>query len=255
MRFASLGSGSAGNALVVEAGSTRVLLDCGFSVTDTTERLATLGLAPDDLDAILVTHEHEDHAGGAARLARRFEIPVYLTYGTLAALNGERASIPDINVIDTHEPFSIGDVEVRPFPVPHDAREPAQFVFGDGRSRLGVLTDTGSSTAHIVSMLSAVDALVLECNHDRLMLERGPYPPSLKSRVGGRFGHLENGAAAELLRSLDNSRLQHLIAAHLSHKNNTPELARAALAGAMGCDDEWVGVATQETGFHWRELR
>ena len=255
MRFASLGSGSAGNALVVEAGSTRVLLDCGFSVTDTTERLATLGLAPDDLDAILVTHEHEDHAGGAARLARRFEIPVYLTYGTLAALNGERASIPHINVIDTHEPFSIGDVEVRPFPVPHDAREPAQFVFGDGRSRLGVLTDTGSSTAHIVSMLSAVDALVLECNHDRLMLERGPYPPSLKSRVGGRFGHLENGAAAELLRSLDNSRLQHLIAAHLSHKNNTPELARAALAGAMGCDDEWVGVATQETGFHWRELR
>ena len=158
-------------------------------------------------------------------------------------------------MIDTHQPFSVGDVEVLPFPVPHDAREPAQFVFSDGRFRLGVLTDTGSSTAHIVSMLSAVDALVLECNHDRLMLERGPYPPSLKSRVGGRFGHLENGAAAELLRSLDSRRLQHLIAAHLSQKNNTPELARAALAGALGCEEAWIGVATQETGFSWRELR
>ena len=255
MRFASLGSGSGGNALVVEAGSTRVLLDWGFSVSETAERLGMLGLAPDDLDAIIITHEHDDHAGGVARLARRYGLPVHLTYGTMSALNGDRALIPQINVIAVHEPFCIGDVEVFPFPVPHDAREPAQFVFGDGCRRLGVLTDTGSSTAHIVSVLSGVDALVLECNHDRLMLERGPYPPSLKNRVGGRFGHLENGAAAELLRSLDCSRLQHLIAAHLSRKNNTPELARSALAGALGCDPEGVEVATQESGFSWRDIR
>lgn len=254
MRFASLGSGSSGNALVVEAGATRVLLDCGFSLADTGRRLARLGLAASDLDAIIVTHEHDDHAAGVARLARGHDLPVYLTYGTLAALGGGRAGLSEINVIDAHTRFEIGDIEVRPFPVPHDAREPVQFVFGDGAVSLGVLTDTGSSTPHILSMLSGLQALVVECNHDPGLLESGPYPEPVKRRIAGRFGHLDNETAASIVAGLDCSRLRHLVAAHLSRQNNAPELARAAIARALNCEPDWIAIASQDEGFGWREI-
>ena len=254
MRFASLGSGSQGNALVLEVGTTRLLLDCGFGVSETATRLARLGLEPGDLDAVVVTHEHDDHIGGVARLARKHDLPVYLTHGTLTALDGERSAIAEITVIDSHTAFAIGDIEVRPYPVPHDAREPAQFVFGDGASRVGVLTDAGSSTPHIEAILSGLDALVLECNHDLDLLMSGAYPLPLKRRIASRFGHLDNRTAAQLLVSIDCSRLQHLIAAHLSRQNNTPELARAAMAQALNCTPEWIGVASQDEGFGWREI-
>lgn len=254
MRFASLGSGSQGNALVIESGDTRILLDCGFGISEINARLARLGLAAADLDAILVTHEHDDHGGGVARLARRYDLPVYLTWGTLCALDAGGGAPPGTVIIDNHGPFAIGDVEVRPYPVPHDAREPAQFVLGDGAVSLGVLTDTGEMTPHIAQMLSGLEALVLECNHDRDLLANGPYPARLKERIAGRYGHLDNDAAAQLLRELDCSRLRHLVAAHLSQQNNTPELARSALAGALNCAPEWIGVATQDEGFAWREI-
>ena len=254
MRFASLGSGSSGNALLVEVDRTRVLFDCGFGLGEVKARLARLGLAPDDLDAILVSHEHEDHAGGVARLSRRHEIPVYLTYGTFCAMGAAGEGLAATTFIDSHSPFAIGDVEVRPFPVPHDAREPAQFVFSDGDACVGVLTDVGDLTPHIVQVLSGLEALVIECNHDREMLASGPYPASLKQRIASRLGHLDNQTTAALVRELDRSRLQHVIAAHLSQQNNTPELARAALAGALGCEPGWVSVATQESGFDWRSV-
>jgi phosphoribosyl 1,2-cyclic phosphodiesterase len=254
MRFASLGSGSSGNALLVESGATRILLDCGFGPDELGARLARLGLALSDLTAVLVTHEHEDHAGGVARLAERAGLPVHLTYGTLGAMGAAGESLRKLVVIDSHAPFAVGDIEVRPFPVPHDAREPAQFVLSDGAATLGVLTDAGEVTKHMAQMLSGLYALVLECNHDRDLLLAGPYPAWLKERIAGRFGHLDNGAAAGLVRGVDCSRLQHLIAAHLSQQNNTPELARAALAGALGCAPEWIGVATQDEGFAWREI-
>ena len=254
MRFASLGSGSSGNALLVESGGTRVLLDCGFGSTELKARLARLGIEPQALDAVVVTHEHEDHAGGVPRLAKKFGVPVFLTYGTMCAMGAAGGMLPDVTIIDSHSPFEIGDIEVRPFPVPHDAREPAQFVFSDGALCLGVLTDVGSITPHVAKTLSGLEALVIECNHDRGMLEDGPYPPSLKHRIGGRMGHLDNDTAAELVRALDCSRLTHMVAAHLSQQNNTPDLARAALAGALGCAAEWITVATQETGFDWRQI-
>jgi phosphoribosyl 1,2-cyclic phosphodiesterase len=254
MRFASLGSGSQGNALVVEIGHTRLLLDCGFGISDVTARLARRGLAADDLDAIVVTHEHDDHIGGVARLACKHDLPVYLTYGTLTALDAERSTLARVTVIDSHTPFAIGDIEVRPYPVPHDAREPAQFVFSDGKASLGVLTDAGSATPHIETMLSGLDALVLECNHDCEMLATGGYPPSLKQRIAGPYGHLDNETAAELLTRVDCSRLQHFIAAHLSRQNNTPELARSAAARALACDPGWIGVADQREGFDWRQI-
>jgi len=256
VRFASLGSGSQGNALVVEAGRTRLILDCGFTLQETEARLARAGLEPSGLAGIITTHEHGDHADGVLPLARRYGIPAWMTYGTLAALRDAGASVENcaIRLIDSQRAFAIGDVQVQPFTVPHDAREPVQYVLSDGASRLGVLTDVGCATAHIEASLSGCDALVLECNYDPDMLEGGPYPPSLKARIASRLGHLDNQTSAEILAALDRSRLKHVIAAHLSQSNNTPQLARAALAGALGCDPDWVSVATQEEGFSWREL-
>jgi phosphoribosyl 1,2-cyclic phosphodiesterase len=255
MRFASLGSGSKGNALLIESGGTRVLLDCGFGPAEIDSRLARLGLEAASLDAVIVTHEHGDHGGGVTMLASRSGVPVFLTRGTLSGLGAEGRSIPRAVLIDPYTAFAIDGIEVRPFAVPHDAREPVQFVVSDGAVRLGVLTDTGEPTPHIARSLSGVEAVVLECNHDLDLLMGGPYPAQLKSRIAGRLGHLSNAASAALVRAMDCSRLQHLIAAHLSQTNNTPELARAALAGALGCAPEWIGVATQEDGFGWREIR
>lgn len=253
MRFASLGSGSAGNALLAESGGTLVLVDCGFGLRETVARLARLGVQPDQLSGIVVTHEHDDHVGGAFKFSAKYRVPLYMTYGTLAAV-GPVSQAVSVHVIDSHGIFSIGSLEIRPYPVPHDAREPVQYVLGDGARKLGVLTDTGSSTAHIESMLSGCAALVLECNHDLDLLMGGNYPKSLKQRIGGRFGHLDNQASSMLLSRLDQSRLQHVIAAHLSEKNNRPELARAALSVAMNCQEGWIGVADQASGFDWRQL-
>jgi len=251
VRFASLGSGSRGNALVVEAGATTVLVDCGFGPRQLARRLGRLGLAPEDVDAVLITHEHSDHIGAAARIAARHGPTVFLTHGTLIAsgLEGTR-----VELIDGDEPFSIGELELHPFPVPHDAREPIQFVVSDGRVRCGVLTDAGFATPHMAAMLSGCQALVLECNHDSDMLAGGSYPLALKRRIAGPRGHLSNSEAASLLAGLDTSRLQHLVAAHLSLENNLPGLARTALATALGCDPAWIGVADQENGFAWRGI-
>lgn len=254
MRFASLGSGSEGNGLLVEVAESRVLMDCGFGLQDAVARLARLGLAPEQLSGIVVTHEHGDHIAGVAKLARRYDLPVWLTHGTLRAQAKAFSQVARLQEIDAHAPFSIDAIQVQPYPVPHDAAEPVQYVFGDGARRLGVLTDVGCSTPHIEATLSGCDALVLECNHDSELLARGDYPYSLKQRVGGRYGHLNNAQSAQILAKLDVSRLQHLVAAHLSHKNNTPELAVSALSAVLGCAPEWVGVATQQEGFTWREI-
>ncbi len=255
MRFASLGSGSEGNALLVQSGATCVLMDCGFNLTETHARLARLGMTAEKINGIVVTHEHGDHISGVARLARKYSIPVWLTHGTFRSRVGDMAALSGLTEISPQLSFAIGDLQIQPFAVPHDAAEPVQFVFTDGARRLGVLTDTGCGTPHIEMMLSGVDALVLECNHDTDMLANSDYPYRLKQRVGGNMGHLSNAAAAALLARLETDRLQHIVAAHLSKNNNLPELVVRSLSNALGCSDEWISIASQAGGIDWRTIQ
>ncbi|HHH39827.1 MAG TPA: MBL fold metallo-hydrolase [Sedimenticola sp.] len=253
MRFVSLGSGSRGNATLIESAGTRLLLDCGFAARELEQRLAQVGVEAAGLDAILVTHEHQDHVRGVGPLSRRYGLPVWLTHGTLRS--GRLGRLPAAHPIHAdQQPFLVGDIRVSPFPVPHDAREPVQFVFQRGEARLGILTDAGMATPHAVSMLEKCQALMLECNHDQGMLRRGPYPPTLQRRVGGDLGHLSNDQAAALLGRLDHPGLDHLVVAHLSEKNNTPALARAALEAVVPGLDGRLTLTCQDRVSHWLEL-
>lgn len=248
LRFASLGSGSRGNATLIASSSGLVMIDCGFTIKETVRRLAHLGHSPDDLDAILVTHEHGDHIGGVGPLARRYNIPVYLTHGT--AQHKGVAKLPVRELIDTHNVFSVADIEVTPVVVPHDAREPCQFVLRHDQKTLGVLTDLGSITPFVIEQYQHCDALMLECNHDARMLSMGPYPPSLKLRVGGQWGHLNNQQAANFLDSIEHARLQHLVISHISEQNNTEQLAWQAIVDIYGREDKLL-LANQSEGFDW----
>ncbi len=256
MKFASLGSGSEGNALLIstQSGTTKttVMLDCGFGIRETERRLARLNMTPADIAGIIVTHEHQDHIGGAFKFARRHRLPVWLTFGTYQAT---RFRCDDV---ETHycrdgTGFAIGDLELSPYTVPHDAREPVQYVASNGTLRLGILTDAGHATPHLIAALGACDALVLECNHDRTMLRNSTYPQSLKQRIGGHYGHLSNEAAAEILKELNKSQLKRIVGAHLSLTNNTVELARAALKDVVA-DQVEVMIACQNTGFDWIDV-
>ncbi|MCG2633625.1 MAG: MBL fold metallo-hydrolase [Gammaproteobacteria bacterium] len=254
MRFASIGSGSRGNGTLVEHDGTLILLDCGFSAAETRRRFSRLGLALEELDAILVTHEHGDHVSGVGVVARAAGVPVWMTPGTHHKVSATMGAVPDLQLFNSHEPFQIDGLEIHPFPVPHDAREPVQFRLEEGARSLGVLTDCGHGTAMIRQMLSGCDALLLEANHDITMLREGAYPPALQERVGGRYGHLANGESMAILRGLEAGSLQHLVAAHLSEQNNDPDIVRAGFAEVLGCEPEWIGIADQEQGLAWREI-
>lgn len=248
LRFASLGSGSRGNSTLVEWDSGMLLIDCGFSVRETNQRLERLGKRAEDLTAILVTHEHADHIKGVAPLARRYDLPVYMTPGTYQSRNlGE---LPDLRLIEGYASFELDQLKIIPVAVPHDAREPAQFILERAGVRLGILTDLGSITAHVEEHYQNLDAMVLEANHDPFMLASGSYPPSLKQRVGGLWGHLSNQQAAGFLQRLNCARLQHLVVAHISQQNNSLELAQAALA-PVTAEVKQITFACQNQGFDW----
>ena len=254
LRFISLGSGSSGNATVVEASSgprtSRLLVDCGFSLRHLDQRLARAGLSADGIDAIFVTHEHGDHIGCARALALRERTPVWMSPGTYAAIGR-----PDfdglLNQAIDCVAMEIGEIAVCPFTVPHDAREPLQLRCSDGDSSLGILTDLGHATSHVLEQLAKCQALLLECNHETALLASSSYPPALKKRVGGKYGHLSNADAAAIAQSLLHNGLKTLVAAHLSAQNNRPDLARLALSQALGWDMTDVGIADQLLGTDW----
>lgn len=256
MRFASLGSGSKGNGTLVATDQGCVLVDCGFGIRDATARLERLGLSPDDLDAVLVTHEHGDHVRGVAALAARHDIPVYATFGTARATDGRRDDLGRVALqeIRPGRAFGVADLDVMPVAVPHDAREPCQFVFSHAGRQLGVLTDLGTITPHVEAHYRDCDALLLETNHCPDMLAQGPYPPSLKRRVGGGLGHLSNEQAAVLAARVDAARLQHLVLSHISEQNNTPARAREVITEAAPGSTDVIVVADQQDGFGWLDV-
>ena len=252
MQFASLGSGSKGNATLVQQGETLLMIDCGFSLRETTRRMNRLGLSPEQLQAVLVTHEHGDHSAGVSRLSAKHQIPVYLTHGT--AGTGRCDGSFELRSFNCDEEFSIGAITVRTVAVPHDAAEPCQFrLTAEGRS-LGILTDLGCITPHVVDSYKDCHSLLLEFNHDSDMLMAGAYPPQLKRRVGGDWGHLNNEQAADLLRQLDcAAQLNNLVVAHISEKNNSRACAERALASVLASTDAVVW-AQQAEGFDWLQV-
>lgn len=251
LRFCALASGSRGNALLVEHEDTLIMIDCGLPLKALCARLAAVGRTLEDIDALLITHEHHDHVRGIRPFLRRREVPLWTAPGTARAIDVshrfERLS-PDRELV-------IGSVRVQPFPVPHDAREPRQFVFRGGRQRLGLLTDTGHATPVIHEALKSCDALGIEFNHDAGMLENGSYPEAVKARVGSDYGHLSNEQAVDLLENLAHPGLQWVTALHLSERNNTQALARAAAARVTDRSGTAFELASQEEPSPWLEIK
>ena len=255
MRFKSLGSGSTGNGTLIESTghggrTTRVLVDCGFGFRHLERKLAEAGVRPADINAVFITHEHGDHIGCASAFARRFKVPVWMSRGTQMAI-GSSEWDGLLNIARDGQSIDLADLQLMPFTVPHDAREPLQLTCSDGTSKLGILTDLGHATPHVTAQLAHCHALLIECNHDPDMLAQSVYPTFLKQRVGGQHGHLSNEAAADIVKSVWHAGLHTLMAAHLSTQNNRPELARLALANALVRDSDIIKVADPRDGSPW----
>jgi phosphoribosyl 1,2-cyclic phosphodiesterase len=256
VRITSLGSGSRGNSTLIEDENSCILVDLGFTLKEIERRLHRIGRTPQDISGVLVTHEHSDHIKGVGAFSRKHKTAVYLTPCTYSAkLMGD---VPNLNRINCHRPFEVGSLSIEPVAVPHDAREPCQYVISSGRVTIGVLTDLGHITPHVERHYEHCDALLLECNHDLQMLSDGPYPYALRQRVGGMRGHLNNQQAAGLLQKIDLPRLQHLVISHISEKNNANHLALGAVNEVLQADASgWQGrlqIAEQDTGFDWLDI-
>ncbi|WP_018415479.1 MBL fold metallo-hydrolase [Teredinibacter turnerae] len=250
-QFATLGSGSRGNATVVRVGDQCLLVDCGFTLRELEKRLAALALSAADITAVLVTHEHADHIKGVGPLARRHAIPVYMTSGSY--ISGKCGEIPHFRAVFPDQPFQINDITVTPVAVPHDAREPCQFVFSYCGLKLGILTDLGTITPHVFSQYQGCHGLLVEANHDLTMLANGPYPPSLRARVGSNWGHLNNQQTSAFLQQIDQSALRCLVVGHISEKNNALVKVRELIDPHVVANAEIV-YAEQDSATGWLSL-
>jgi phosphoribosyl 1,2-cyclic phosphodiesterase len=249
-RFASLGSGSRGNGTVVEIGDERILVDCGFTVRQAEARLARAGLKAADLSAILVTHEHSDHIGGVGALAYKYGIPVFASFGTLESARKSAAVIG--SAISAHSPFHVGAVEVTPVVVPHDAREPTQFVFRHEAVSVGIVSDLGCVTPFVIEQFSGLDGLLMESNYDYNMLVNGRYPERVKRRIASDLGHLSNEQAAAFLSAIGHEALT-VVVGHVSEENNHPDLLEESFR-ALEAELRSLTFATQEDGADWQVI-
>lgn len=252
LQVASLGSGSSGNATLVRTSNTLLLLDCGFTLKETTARMAKLGLSPANLDGVLISHEHGDHVKGIGPLSRKFAKPVWLTHGTHNALRDHRFT--HTNFINAHQGFKIGDIEIDPFPTPHDAAESCQYVFSNQNVRFACVTDLGACTPHVEEKLTGVTGLLVESNYDEHMLSTGPYPQSLQARIRSDFGHLGNVQAGQLVKRLDHAGMQVILLGHLSEQNNTDDAALSTIAEYLPKNDNRVTVLQQHNCSAWFDL-
>lgn len=243
-----LASGSRGNATYLSDGRTAILIDAGLSGIEIQKRMAAKGLDPAGLDAILVSHEHADHIKGVGVLSRRFGLEVHISEGTWQASGAVLGKVGRIRPFTCGRGFAIGDLTIHPFSISHDAEDPAGFTIGCKGAKVGVVTDLGIVTGVVRTHLAACDILILEANHDPRMLIDGPYPWPLKQRIRGRGGHLSNDDTALLLETLCHDRLAHVILAHLSEENNTPDKARQTVASVLNRSGTKIHVASQTAG-------
>ena len=242
MKFCVLGSGSSGNAVVVESDGQSLLIDAGFSCRELERRMDAVGLDPRSVVGVVLTHEHGDHVRGVARFSRRFSTPVYATRGTLSRVRLHRFA-PKPVVLKAGRALEFGPFRLEPFAVSHDAREPIGLVVeSDAGHRLGLVADLGARDRRAWARLRDLDAVILESNHDLEMLMKGPYPWRLKQRIAGDQGHLSNADAAEGLRELVGDRLGWVVLYHLSAINNRPAIAEAVVGEALSCTGSAAGM-------------
>jgi phosphoribosyl 1,2-cyclic phosphodiesterase len=232
VKFTILGSGSGGNCAYIETAEARILVDAGFSPRQIRQRLAGIGRAPENLTAILVTHEHSDHVTGLPGIAAKLNIPVYCNRATKEAFEFQlKTQFSGCQLFDTGASFEIADVLVDTFSIPHDAQDPVGFLLRTPAGNIGFVTDLGHMTKLVIERTRSANVLVLESNHDVKMLQDCPRRPwSLKQRILGRHGHLSNLAAAEAAAQVMSAGLKHLFLAHLSRECNRPELAQHVMA-------------------------
>lgn len=254
MRCALLGSGSAGNATLVSAEDTHLLVDCGYSIRVIEERAESLNFDISRLSGILVTHEHDDHVSGVDALARRFQLPVYATHGTRSGAKCVGEKFAHWHTISAHEPFRLGVLDVTPVPVPHDAREPSQFVLAHDGSRLGILTDLGHPTTHVIASYRECSTLVIEFNHEPALLAQAAYPAMLKKRIASNYGHFSNSQALSVLNSIAGRGLRHVVAAHLSERTNHPDIVAAKLHAAAKPHGYQWSIAAQHAVTGWFDV-
>jgi phosphoribosyl 1,2-cyclic phosphodiesterase len=251
LRVCVLGSGSKGNCTYIESPETRLLIDAGLSAREIVRRLHRINRSPEGLDGVLISHEHSDHIQGAGALARRFKLPLYVNPGTWQRAQHIVGAVEDLRSFPTGAAFTLKDVVILPFSLPHDAEDPVAFRLSWRQRTLAIVTDLGYPSQLVRERIKGCHLLVIEANHDEAMLKAGPYPWALKQRIGGKAGHLSNHQSSQLLSDVMHDELEQVVLAHLSEINNLPDLARLTVMEVLVARRTRLSVASQREVSPW----